>query len=368
MRLIDFYIAKSMSQQILLVISVLLGLFLFVNFLDQLGSIGNGRFSIGDAIKYVLLTAPRTLYDLFPTAALLGTILALGQMATDSELVILRASGVSIFRIIVSVLKVGAGLALIAILLGEFVTPVTETLAQRERAEALQTNIEQQGNFGLWMRDSESFVNVGEVLPDLTLLNIRLFEFDSGQKLRALAHAKEAIYEDNSRWRLSGVKQTIIDRERGQTSDVSEALWKTSVTPEILQVFLISPDQLSLRQLSRYIGHLQENNQSTAKFNLAYWGKIVLPFATAVMVVLAIPFVFGQIRSGSLGRSLFVGIMVGLVFYVADRAFGYLVLVYDIVPFIGAIIPTLSGLAVRDLFRLACRRNSLADHRSCQAS
>lgn len=346
MRLIDLHIAKTMSQQILLVISVLLGLFLFVSFLDQLGAIGNGEFTITDAVQYVLLTAPRTLYELFPTAALLGTILALGHMASDSELVILRASGVSIARIIGSVLKVGGVLAIIAVLLGEFVTPMTETLAQRGRAEALQTNIEKQGNFGLWMRDSESFVNVGEVLPDLTLLDVRLFEFDSGQKLRALAHAKEAVYESDSRWRLNGVKQTIIDRERGQTSDVNQALWKTSVTPEILQVFLISPDQLSLRQLSRYITHLKDNNQSTAKFNLAYWSKVILPFATAVMVVLAIPFVFGQVRSGSLGRSLFFGIMVGLLFHVVDRAFGYVVLVYDIVPFIGAIVPTLVFLAV----------------------
>ena len=346
MRLIDLHIARMMTQQILLVVSVLLGLFLFVSFLDQLGSIGSGGFKITDAIRYVLLTAPRTLYELFPTAALLGTILALGHMASDSELVILRASGVSILRIIGSVLKVGAVLAVITILLGEFVTPVTETLAQRGRAEAMRTNIEQQGNYGLWMRDNESYVNIGEVLPDLTLLNIRLFEFDNGQKLRALAHAQEAVYADDSRWRLVDVKQTIVDRERGQTTDVREALWKTSVTPEILQVFLISPDQLSLRQLSGYIDHLKDNNQNTAKFDLAFWSKLVLPFATAVMVILAIPFVFGQIRSGSLGQSLFLGIMVGLIFHVIDRAFGYLVLVYDIAPALGAVIPTLFFLGI----------------------
>jgi len=345
MRILDLYIARTMAVQILLVFAVLLGLFMFVTFLDQFGELGNAGYSLWDATRYVLLTVPRTAYDLFPMAALLGTTLALSQLAQDSELVILRASGISVGRIAISVLKVGAVLGILAVLLGEFVTPWSETVAQRGRAEALQQDIQQQGNFGLWMRDEQTFVNIGEVLPDLTLLKVRLFEFDKDRKLRALAMAEQAVY-DGSQWRLEQVEQTIIGLEQGQTQSVPQARWKTVVTPDILQVFLIKPDQLSIRQLVRYIGHLEDNAQDTAQWRLAFWGKLILPVATCVMVILAIPFVFGQLRAGGLGRNLFVGIMVGLLFYVINKAFGYLVLVYDIAPMLGSIAPTLAFLAV----------------------
>lgn len=339
MRIVDLHIARTLILQVLLVLAVLLGLFVFVTFLDQLGELGRGDFTMIDALKYVVLTIPRTVYDLFPMVGLLGTMLAMSNLAQDSELVVLRSSGLSLFRITGSVLKVGVVMALIAVLLGEFVTPWSETAAQRTRAEALQRNIQQQGNRGLWLRDDQTYVNIGEVLPDLTLVDLRLFEFDSDRKLRSLATAKRATFGDGA-WKLEKVNQTVISLEKGSTQKIDKANWQTVVTPDILQVFLIQPDQLSIRQLRRYVTHLEDNSQDTAKWELAFWGKLILPIATCVMVVLAIPFVFSQIRAGSLGRNLLIGIMLGLVFYVANKSFGYLVLVYDIAPMVGAILPT----------------------------
>ena len=143
------------------------------------------------------------------------------------------------------------------------------------------------------------------------------------------------------RWRLENIKQTFINRDSAESKEVSAAYWRTDVTPQILSVFLIRPDQLSAWQLNRYINHLQENNQDTSAYELAFWNKIVTPIATGVMVILAIPFVFRQVRSGGFGRSLFLGIMLGLAFFVLDKGFGFIVLVYDISPLIGALLPTL---------------------------
>jgi len=345
MRIIDLHIAKTLVVQVLLVLAVLLGLFVFVNFLDQLGELGRGDFGILDAVKYVALTIPRTIYDLFPMVGLLGTMLAMSHLAQDSELVVLRSSGLSLFRITASVLKVGVVMAILAVLLGEFVTPWSETAAQRTRAEALQRNIQQQGNRGLWLRDDQTYVNIGEVLPDLTLVDLRLFEFDSARKLRSLATAKRATFGEGA-WKLEQVNQTVVSLEKGSTQTIDRANWQTVVTPDILQVFLIQPDQLSIRQLRRYVRHLEDNSQDTAKWKLAFWGKLILPIATCVMVVLAIPFVFSQIRAGGLGRNLLIGIMLGLVFYVANKSFGYLVLVYNIAPVFGAVIPTVVFMVV----------------------
>lgn len=347
MRILDRYIARIVLYQTAVVVAVLVGLFMFITFIEQIGELGTGSYGVLDAIEFTALSVPRILYEVFPMSALLGSILGLSSMAVDSELVVIRAAGVSMVRLIGSVLKIGAVLALAAVLIGELVTPWSETEAQRGRAEALQRDISQQTDFGLWMRDRMTYVNVGEVLPDLSLLNVRIFEFDDEGRLRSLVYADEGRHQ-NQRWRLEGIEQTLIseDRTGAESKEVKAAYWTTDVTPEILSVFLISPDQLSAWQLNRYIGHLQDNHQDTSSYELAYWTKIMTPVATAVMVILAIPFVFSQVRTGSFGRNLFFGIMLGLAYFALNKGFGYVVLVFDIPPMVGAMLPTLLFIGV----------------------
>lgn len=341
MRILDFYIGRVILYQTAMVLAVLVGLFMFITFIDQIGDIGTGNYGLLDVIRFTLYSVPRIVYVVFPMAALLGAILGLSSLAVDSELVVIRAAGVSIVRLIGSVFKIGAILAVAAMLIGELVTPWSETAAQRDRAEAMQEDISQQTDFGIWMRDGMTYVNVGEVLPDLSLLNVRIFEFDNEGRLRSLVYADQGTYE-NQRWRLTGIQQTLIneDRSGAESKEVRAAYWTTDVTPEILAVFMIRPDQLSAWQLHRYIAHLQENNQDTSSYELSFWHKIMTPVATAVMVILALPFVFSQVRAGSFGRNLFFGIMLGLVYFAFDKGFGYVVLVSNIPPMLGAVIPT----------------------------
>ena len=344
MTILDRYLGKIILQYALIAMGVLLALFTFVNFLDQISSIGKGNYTLWEAAKYVVLTLPRLVYELFPMAALLGTIIGLSLLANDSELIVMRASGVSIVQITTAALKMGGIFVVAAVLIGEIISPFTETRAERGRAEALQQNIQQQTNFGLWMRDTETYVNVGEVLPDLTLLRVKVFEFDPNKRLRSMVTADEGSFQDDY-WVINDVKQTLISPD-GETETLStpSAQWQSRVTPQILSVFLIQPDQLSFWQLSRYIKHLTANQQKTDPFELAFWGKLMLPLSTAVMVVLAIPFVFVSIRSGGLGRSLFIGIMLGLGYYAANKGFGYVVLANGLSPFLGATAPVIGFL------------------------
>ena len=346
MPILDRYLGYTILQYTLITMLVLLGLFTFVTFLDQLGDIGKGNYNLPEAITYVVLVIPRTIYDLFPMAALLGTIIGLSLLASDSELIVMRASGVSLLQITSATLKMGGVFVVAAVLIGELVSPHTETQAQRGRAEALQEDIKQHTNFGLWMRDSKSYVNIGEVLPDLTLLNIKVFEFDEERRLRSLVRAKEGSFQGDY-WLMERVRQTLVDPE-GNTEIFKPraAKWETEVSPQILSVFLIKPEQLSFFQLSRYISHLNENQQKTDPYELAFWNKIMLPLSTAVMVVLAIPFVFTNVRSGTMGRNLFVGIMLGIGFYVVNKGFGFFVLANGFSPLLGATIPVLAFLLV----------------------
>ncbi len=347
MRTLDIYIAKTILIYTLIAFGVLLGLFTFVNFIDQLADLGVGSYGITDVVKYVILTIPRSVYELFPMMALLGAILGLSVLEQDSELIVMRASGISVYQIAFSVLKIGFALALIALLIGEFVAPKTETMAQQTRTDAMQKQIKQQTATGLWVRDSRAFVNIAEVLPDLSLLKIKVFEFDSDNRLRSLVYSDAAKYSSGNTWNLEGVKQTLFDTEQiAESVESNLAQWTSLLTPEILSVYLIKPDQLSARHLRQYISHLAFNNQDTRTYELAFWTKVMLPISTALMMFIAIPFVFHNVRSAGLGRSLFVGIMLGIVFYVVNRGFGYFVLVYNIPPFLGAVIPIFIFLLV----------------------
>lgn len=339
MRILDIYIGKILLRHILVTIVVLLGLFVFVSFIDELSSLDRGNYGIYKIVQYVILGIPKILYEVFPMAALIGSIMGLSILARDSELVVMRAAGVSILRIVGSVLKVGVILALIAMVMGEVISPYTETKAQKIRAESMQTNIATEQETGLWLRDDNTYVNIGEVLPDLTLLRIKIFEFDNKNFLRFLSTAEQGEYQDQ-RWLLKGLKRTMIDDTSSASDIVTAAYWSTVVSPEILRVFMIQPEQLSVWQLTRYIKHLRSNKQETNDFELAYWAKIVTPFATAVMLILAVPFVFKEARSGSMGRSLFSGIMIGLAFFILNKAFTYFVPLFNIPPLLGAVVPT----------------------------
>ena len=343
-RILDRYLGRIILQYTLITMLVLIGLFTFVNFIDQLGSLGQGNYNLTEAISYVTLIIPRTIYELFPMAALLGTIIGLSLLANDSELIVMRSSGISMVQITAAALKMGGVFVIAAILIGELISPYTETKAQRGRAEALQQGIKQQTNLGLWMRDAQTFVNIKEVLPDLTLLGIKVFDIDDNHQLRSLLAADYGTFKGDH-WVLGNVKQTRVDAEKGaEIINTDTAKWTSQVTPQILSVFLIKPDQLSFMQLSRYINHLNENQQQTDPYELAFWNKIMLPVSTAVMVMLAIPFVFANLRSGTLGRSLFIGIMLGIGFYVANKGFGYIVLVYGLPPLLGATVPVMAFL------------------------
>ena len=366
MRLLDLYLGRTILNQVLLVMSVLAGIFMFVTFVDQISYLGTGRYGLWDAMWFVLLSTPRIIYEVFPMAVLLGAILGLSLLALGSELIVMRSSGISISQITVAALKLGVVLAVFALVIGEFVAPRSETMAQRVRAAALESSIERKGNSGLWIRDKNMYVNIGEVLPDLTLQDVRIFEFDGADQLRLLLSADigrphersidvdrlkksatsvrdECDQDAGEHWHLQQVQQTTID-EQGRVDPDSDpdlrACWYTPVTPQMMSIFLVQPEQLSIGQLRHYIGHLAANSQDTRHFELAYWSKLVLPLSMGVMLILAIPFVFGNLRAGGMGRNLFIGIMIGMVFFAANKALGYIVLVYNLPPIAGATLPT----------------------------
>ena len=337
--ILDRHIGRTILYSTSLVFMVLLALFTFFEFVDKLDEANRATGGFYDVARYLALTTPRKIYELFPMAALLGTTLGLSSLAIDSELIAMRAAGVSLLRIVGSVLKVGAVFVVAATLIGELVAPQAENQAQRTRAESLRIGI-LQDNASIWLRDNLAFINIGEVLPDLSVLKINIYQFDAGSRLRTQIYAESGKY-DNGRWHLRGVSQSTINDDQVQISHRDSEHWQSAIEPDMLAVFAVKPEGLSALNLFRYIRHLQRNNQETSRYKLAFWYKLVSPLTTGVMVVLAIPFVFMPLRNAGMGYRLFLGIMLGLSFFVFSRGFGYISLLYGVPPFVGAVLPSL---------------------------
>lgn len=343
--LLDRLIARQILYSTLLVLNVLVALAAFFILISALKDYGQANFGLFEMVKYVVLKQPQQVYELAPIGALIGTIMGLSTLALNSELTAMRAAGVSVTRIVLATLKVGLLFALVILLLGEYVVPVSENMAQTGRASALETPLQKKSS-GIWLRSGTTFVNIGEVLPDFSLLQMNLYDFDHRSRLRIQTSAQRAHYEGGV-WRLQNVSESlIVGNEAVQTRRVPEEDWHSAITPDVVSVFAIRPGSLSIQQLHYYIGHLQQNNQDTRSFQLAFWQKCFMPLAILIMVLLATPFVFRQIRSGGLSQRVFIGIMLGLMFMIIHKSLGYFGALYAVPPVAASLLPIVAFFAL----------------------
>jgi lipopolysaccharide export system permease protein len=345
MKKLSRYLSRELIASILLITLALLAMFAFFDLIQELDSIGKGNYGMGSAMLFVLLSVPGHVYEVVPVGVLIGALYSLARFSRDSELVVLRVSGVSMLRMAGVMLRVGLVFAALTFLVGELVTPLSEKTAQRMRLKATESVVAQDFRSGLWVKDGNSFVNIEEVLPDAELLNIHIYEFDPEFRLRMISNARSAIYK-GGRWELSGVTQTSFEERKIRSQTFAQASWKSVIQPELLNVLLVVPEKMSAWNLYFFINHLAENRQKTTRYEIALWSKMVYPVACVVMVILALPFGFLQQRAGGVSAKIFVGTMIGISYQILNRVFGHVGLLNDWSPAISATIPTLLFLLV----------------------
>ncbi len=345
MRTLRRYLATEIIAATALVFVALLMLFAFFDMVEQVKDLGRGGYRLRHIVVHVLLSVPNHVYELFPIAALIGTLFALAQLVASSEYTVMRASGVSISRMVGSVLSVGALFGALTFVFGEFIAPPAEQLAQRLRSQAITGLVAQEFRSGLWIKDDRNFVNVLEVQPDSTLSGIRIYEFDESYRLRAIRFARSGSYQVDRRWLLNDVTQTAFDDRKTTVQTMTSVHWQSVLDPGLLSVLLVKPDQMSAWSLYSYSQHLKENRQKALRYEIALWSKLVYPLAVMAMMVLALPFAYFQRRHGGVGAKIFAGIMLGLAFHFLNRLFAHLGLLNDWPPVASAILPMLIFLA-----------------------
>ncbi len=334
------YLFREVMLGTLLVLVAFLVLFGFFDLIGELGDIGKGGFQFHHALIFVLLSLPGRAYELMPIAVLIGALYALSTLARHSEITVLRASGMSTRDLLGALFRVAGVFALVTFLIGEFVAPPAEQMAQEVRLKAMGTIVASDFRTGLWVKDGQSFINVAQVLPDTRLLGIRIYEFDAQRHLVSVSDAKEGEYVPPDAWRLNGVVRTFVDANGGRVQRLPSLTWKSALNPDILSVLLVVPERMSVINLVTYLKHLSVNHQKTQRYQIALWKKIIYPLAGFVMVALALPFGYTHDRVGGVSLRIFGGVMLGVFFHMLNGLFANLGVINSWPPFSSAVAPS----------------------------
>jgi len=340
MRIIQRYITFHLFWTTLLALFVLVSLFAFFTLIDQLDDTGRGAYGVLQAFTYVLLVTPRLAYELFPIAAVIGAMAVLGMLAKNSELDVIRTSGVSQADLALLMMKSSLVLVFLAIIIGEFAAPAGEEKAQTLRSVSLTKQITLKTRHGLWVRDGNSFINIRRVLPDNRIEEIYLYEFDDNNRLHSSIYAERAVYDDR-RWLMENIEESILSEESVERRYLKRAAWESLLNPEMINLVTVRPQYLTLWELATYINYLKRNVQDAQRYEQAFWIKLVRPFSILAVIVLAVPLVRGNARTVAIGQRVFTGAVAGIIFHLGNQISSNLGIVYQIHPAVSATLPTI---------------------------
>ncbi|BFM05423.1 LPS export ABC transporter permease LptG [Halioxenophilus aromaticivorans] len=342
MRKLAWYVARSVIMAILAVLIIMLGLDTLFGLIEELSDVNDG-YRAADAFQFVLLSIPGRVVLYVPYSALVGCLIGLGMLAGTSELVVMRAAGISIFRISWLVLQPVLVIVVAAMLLGEFVTPKIDQYALGQRSLA-QGGQQLETEHGFWSRDGREYVHINAVTNDGQLLGVSRYQYDEDGRLQASSFAQTADYQQGT-WYERNVASTQLTDDHSQTQAIEQRQWQTHLKPKLLDVLTISGETLGVMDLFSYASFRENQGLKADKYWLAFWEKALQPLATISLVLVAISFIFGPLRQVTPGFRVFIGVMVGVLFKTAQAILGPSSLVFGFSPLLAVAIPIAICLA-----------------------
>lgn len=346
-KILDLYIGRTIMGTTALCLVTLTGLSGIIKFVEQLRSVGEGSYTMMTAVEYVLLGVPRDIEIFFPMAVLLGALIGLGMLASSSELVVMQASGFSKLDIGFSVLKTALPLMLLMLLLGQWGAPDAQKAARELRALAKSNGNVMSVSRGVWAKDGPDFIYIASSQDKKRMTGVNIWKFDENQILKEQVFAERARHLNGENWMLEEVSITGFgDPSKLLEIKQDEQVWKSTLTPEKLSIVMVKPEELSLSGVYQYVEYLNASGQDARRYELALWRKALQPLSIGVMMLLALSFVFGPLRSVTMGERVLSGVIFGFGFYLSNEVFGPMTLLYQWPPFFGAIAPSLVFIGV----------------------
>jgi lipopolysaccharide export system permease protein len=365
MTIIGKYLGREIAICSLFVLLGFLALFSFFDLINELDDIGRNGYKLQHAVLYVFFSLPARIYEIMPVAVLIGGIYALAQFAQHSEFTAMRAAGLGRIMALKQIAVVGLGFVVATLLIGEWIAPASDRLAQNFKLQSGASISAAVTRFrsGVWLKDSnrdsagnllnQRFINVGRMAADTSLHQLRVYEFDANFQLRSLIDAETARFSLKDGWQLSDVKLTIFSEAEiakggphaaviaSQKRSFKTYAWDSGISPGIVAMLAVQPDKMSAFGLFQYIRHLADNKQATGRYEIALWKKLLYPFAIFVMLALSLPFAYLQVRAGSLGYKVFIGIMIGVAFHFLNGLMSHLGLLNTWPAWVSASVPSI---------------------------
>ena len=351
-KLHDRYVGRVVVATVLLTWSVLLGLDVVMAVSGEFSDIGTGDYGVVRALIHVMLTIPRRIYELFPTAAVIGALLGLGQLAASSELTALRAIGLSRRRLSFAVALSLAVLTLVMVANGETLAPWGQRRADAVKANAKSRDVIVAQYSGLWAREGDMFLNAnsGQERSSgtdhwLELRDVRLYQFDDDGRLQSIAVAGVAEHRPSG-WILHDVLRSRFSERTVIQERIPEERWQTKLDSTALAASVTKPRYLAAGELASSIAYFKRNSLDASEFEAIYWGRWFYPLNVLALCLAAVPFAFGLLRSGGAGKRLFLGIIFALGFYMLQKLSTNLAGVYKFDYRIAYFLPPAVMLAV----------------------
>ena len=342
MNIIDRYLANTILHAIGIVIFAALGLEFFIMMVAELRDIGHETYGIAQALVFVTLNLPEQLYQIFPMAGLIGMLMGLGVLANHSELIVLRQAGLSFIAITWRTFKTLICLIILLAIVGELLAPKASAFAQsyKDRHSHAQNSDSDDLSDDVWIKDQQNFLHIGHIDRHQVLHNISWYQFDASSHLTQFSLAEIGRYQHGA-WQVSQVHTTMLGAKKITTSVTPQATWPFNLAPEVLRNSIQKPSSLSLRELNTSLRFHQKAHTVNEPLQLAFWKRVFQPFASLVMMLLAVPFIFGPLRSVSQSLRLVTGIAAGFGFYYCNQLLSHIVLLLQLPAFLGASLPSL---------------------------
>jgi lipopolysaccharide export system permease protein len=348
LRLTDRLIAQRVLSWIAVVWLLLVALDCFISLADELPDVGKGSYTALTAALHVAWTIPRRAYEVFPVAAVIGALAGLGALAPTAELTAMRAGGLSKSRIALAAVAAVGALLVLVLIGGETLAPWGEQRAQSLQAAALSKNLVARGRTGVWARDGETLLNAkrGENLGDsVVLFDLRIYEFEPDGRLTRIAIAARAEYKRDG-WVLHDVIRQSFGIDSVTTEKLTELVWPSQIDPRLLALSLVEPRFLGLRDLSNGIAYYDRNALNAGEWRAAFWRRAFYPLSVLAVVLVAMPFAFGSLRSGGLGKRLFFGVLLATGWSVMQRGVTNVAAVYGLDFRLTQLLPALALILI----------------------
>lgn len=338
LNIFDRYLGKTIIKYVAMVVLVILFLDAFFTFLVETKYVQrHDTYSYADAVLFILFQLPSKLVELSPALVLIGCLMGMGALASNSELIAMRAAGLSKLRIILGCMKTGAILGVAVLLISQFVSPVTDSLAEKTQKFGAPSNHKVVRNF--WSKNGDDFIHIGALSSEFALSDVDIYTVKD-QTLLKHQNVQRANFV-GGKWQLHNIKETRYSNTELVKTAIEQEVREQLIDADIYKTVRVEPQSLSITDLFRYGRYLRLNGLESSQYDRAFWKKLTQPLSILVMMFIAMPFVFAHQRKGNVGTRLVLGIMFGIGYYIISELFGNLGVVYHVPVLVSALLPVI---------------------------